>query len=548
MNLKLRVDWIRELDNKEMVESSRWRSPDQWQEVSIDQLSNADLDKLVALMDAHRDVRGSVAVKQKIITYQKLLTGVKGVKISRLEPLVVAVKMLLEPTPNKWLFSEGSDGHTVPWYVHNVKYHPADERNGLPACTKISMSASKRGATVSKTLSFSARELGASVSELLNRRGFYVETPEAVRDYENENAHYQSVCGLTGVQFRAGGIGDALGINGWSTGRVSMERDYGLSKVVMDDKPSEDDSANSQRSESNQTVSSRFWTEDTKRADDGGATAESSVVTLPVHPYVNVFDLARHCHVTVHTANLSDYAYDRSLIHKLVLPEDRKELLSMLVEGADLAMEDIVQGKTGGIIVICTGHPGTGKTLSAEVFSEQVRRPLYAVQCSQLGTDEVKLEKELTRVLNRAQRWKAVLLIDEADVYVHERGTDLQQNAIVGVFLRVLEHYRGVLFMTSNRETIIDDAIMSRATAWIHYEVPDRASAMAIWKVLSTQYGAGLSDKDTEVLAGMGEFKAISGRSIKNLLKLAKLRSARKKEPVTVQSIIYVSQFLDLAR
>jgi SpoVK/Ycf46/Vps4 family AAA+-type ATPase len=235
-----------------------------------------------------------------------------------------------------------------------------------------------------------------------------------------------------------------------------------------------------------------------------------------------------------------------SWIDKLVLPEERKELVSMLVSGADVALEDIVRGKTGGIIVICTGPPGTGKTLTAEAFSEQVRRPLYCVQCSQLGTNESELEKELRTVLGRAQRWRAILLIDEADVYVHRRGDDIQQNAIVGVFLRVLEYYRGVLFMTSNRETIIDDAIMSRATAWIRYDIPDREKAKAIWRVLAMQYKVTLSALEIAQLAEHAKFRAISGRSIKNLLKLAVLRNACKQVPVTVESLVYVAQFLDL--
>ncbi len=98
--------------------------------------------------------------------------------------------------------------------------------------------------------------------------------------------------------------------------------------------------------------------------------------------------------------------------------------------------------------------------------------------------------------------------------------------------------------MTSNRETIIDDAIMSRATAWIRYDMPDAERARAIWKVLGTQYKAELSDGDIEKL--VESFKGISGRSIKNLLKLGKLLAARKKQAVTVQSLVYVSQFLDL--
>lgn len=543
MKLNLKIEWIRKLKNKAVVEDYKWGSPDQWRAVDIEALEDADLEQLLDLMDKHKDVKGTVAVKQKITTYRKLLTDVKGVKISRLEPLVMAIKKLLEPTPHKWLFIENEDGHLIPWYVYNVQYHPPDERNGSPAKTEVSLAATKRGSKVTKDINFHVTDLGDTAYELLRKRGYFVETPEVVAEYTKENLRYQAICGLTGEQFLA--VGEGFDRNDyWSSSTVSMERDQMPTRCVMDDESEEGEGREGREREH---ITSRFWTEDKKcRDDDGGEADENSVVDLPLQPYVKIFDLAKHCFVIIHVANLTEYVYDSALIDKLVLPEERKELVSMLVEGADLALDDIVKGKTGGIIVICTGPPGTGKTLTAEVFSEQVRRPLYCVQCSQLGTDEAQLEKELKIVLNRAQRWKAILLIDEADVYVHERGNDIQQNAIVGVFLRVLEYYRGILFMTSNRETVIDDAIMSRATAWIRYDLPDRERAVAIWRVLSNQYKAGLKDVDFQKLVEMEKFKAISGRSIKNLLKLAKLMAARKKQPVTVQSIDYVSQFLDL--
>jgi Cdc6-like AAA superfamily ATPase len=325
-----------------------------------------------------------------------------------------------------------------------------------------------------------------------------------------------------------------------------MERENQPTKVVMDDVDNEGDN-DRERDYGNTVITSKFWTVDKKRReDDDGASAENSVVDLPLQPYVKVFDLLKHSFCIIHVGNLTEYAYDVTMIDKLILSDEKKGLVSMLVDGADVSMEDIVKGKTGGIIVIATGPPGTGKTLTAEVFSEQVRRPLYTVQCSQLGTDEKTLETELRIVLSRSQRWKAILLIDEADVYVHERGDDIQQNAIVGVFLRVLEYYRGILFMTSNRETIIDDAIMSRATAWIRYEVPDKEKAKLIWRVLSTQYKAQLSLDQIAELVEHEKFNEISGRTIKNLLKLAKLKSLRNKETITPEMLKYVSQFLDL--
>ena len=44
----------------------------------------------------------------------------------------------------------------------------------------------------------------------------------------------------------------------------------------------------------------------------------------------------------------------------------------------------------------------------------------------------------------RAQRWGAVMLIDEADVYIKRRDDDITMNAVVGVFLRVLEYFNGL--------------------------------------------------------------------------------------------------------
>ena len=58
-----------------------------------------------------------------------------------------------------------------------------------------------------------------------------------------------------------------------------------------------------------------------------------------------------------------------------------------------------------------------------------------------MGTTASQLDQELTKVFMLAANWKAVVLIDEADVYLEKRElTDLQRNAMVAVFLRQLEY------------------------------------------------------------------------------------------------------------
>jgi AAA+ superfamily predicted ATPase len=265
---------------------------------------------------------------------------------------------------------------------------------------------------------------------------------------------------------------------------------------------------------------------------------------LPLHPYVQVFDLRLHEFVVIDVRNLKEYGYDTRLADKLVLREDKKEFVEMLISSAGDIYEDIVKGKGGGIIVLATGDAGIGKTLTAECYSERIKRPLYVVQCSQLGTDEVALEKNLLLVLSRASRWKAVLLIDEADVYVHERGEDLQQNAVVGVFLRILEYYTGLLFLTSNRATIIDDAIMSRVTAHVRYERHTAGEVTQIWRVLSLQTALPL---ESRIIAELVEvFPHATGRNVKMLLKLGTILHAKQPKRDLIEIFKFASQFVDI--
>ena len=541
MNLKIKGQWIKSL-SKAWKEEAGWHHDDQWRDYDIDDFTPEDLIKLERICEQNIEVKGSRAILQKIKTYRGLRSNIKGQKIPRLEAIEDAMKVLMKTaTTNKWLFTENEDGHLVPWYVYRVKFEEADPTRMTPAQTAIEMAAIRRGQNITKSIHFGSDDKKGTMIEMLEGKGYFLESEQVIKQYMEEVDYYSKICQQTGAQFNATGSAFDLAER-YSHNLETMERDDAPTKVVMDDLDAEGWTGD--RYNTRERVTGQFWSDKTNK-HEGEEDAEV-IVRLPLQPYVKAFDLAAHRFLMIHACDLKPYAWDNTLTDKLVLPPEHKDLVKILVTGADLVMEDIIKGKTGGIIVISTGPPGSGKTLTAEVFSEGVKKPLYKVQCSQLGTNEEELEKHLQTVLARAERWKAILLIDEADVYVHERGNDIQQNAIVGVFLRVLEYYRGILFLTSNRETVIDDAILSRATAWIRYDLPDAEKLARIWRVLADQFKMELSSADIAALVKMPEFMRISGRSIKNLLKLARLLSVRKQEPVTPKTIKYVAQFLDL--
>jgi SpoVK/Ycf46/Vps4 family AAA+-type ATPase len=261
---------------------------------------------------------------------------------------------------------------------------------------------------------------------------------------------------------------------------------------------------------------------------------------LPVHPWMTCFNLRGHQRVRLHMSQTQEYVYDTQMRNKLVIDANSRLLIEMLLHQRE-QFKDVIAKKGGGAVILCAGPPGTGKTLTSEIFAESEKRPLYSVQCSQLGTSADQLEKSLLKIFARAQRWKAILLLDEADVYIAKRGSDMNQNAIVGVFLRVLEYYNGVMFMTTNRAESVDDAVLSRCVARIDYENPSKADQVKIWHILAATSGLTVGAGVAEEIASK---YSLSGRDVKQILKLSGLVAyARKLTAIDAQVIEFCMRF-----
>lgn len=185
---------------------------------------------------------------------------------------------------------------------------------------------------------------------------------------------------------------------------------------------------------------------------------------------------------------------------------------------------DFVKGKGNGLIFLLHGKPGVGKTCTAECIAEYTSRPLMVLTSSDIGTSPGEVELHLTDHFKRARRWGAVLLIDEADVFMERRSTaDLVRNSLVAGFLRALEFYDGILFLTTNRVGSFDDAFISRIHVHLYYPDFDEESRAKVWKTfidkLERERGdyIRLSLKAEEYIEG-DEIKAVkwNGRDIRN--------------------------------
>lgn len=157
--------------------------------------------------------------------------------------------------------------------------------------------------------------------------------------------------------------------------------------------------------------------------------------------------------------------------------------------------------------------------------------PLFMMSAGDLGLTPNQVESELTTILEMISKWNAVLLLDECDVFLEARSThDLERNKLVSIFLRVLEYYEGLLFLTTNRVDNIDQAFQSRIHVSLAYPDLTPESRMSIWVAFLDRLGARgeWSQEELQELAR----QELNGRQIKNVLKSAALLAARRRERV----------------
>lgn len=144
---------------------------------------------------------------------------------------------------------------------------------------------------------------------------------------------------------------------------------------------------------------------------------------------------------------------------------------------------DFVSGKGEGLIFLLHGKPGVGKTYTAECVAAHTERPLLSLTCADIGVDPGKVEKNLEKWFKIASSWGAIMLIDEADIYMeHRQVQDLARNNLVAGFLRALEYYQGILFLTTNRVGTFDEAFISRIHIMVHYRPFTNEDRLNVWE------------------------------------------------------------------
>ncbi|KAH7125547.1 P-loop containing nucleoside triphosphate hydrolase protein [Dendryphion nanum] len=222
--------------------------------------------------------------------------------------------------------------------------------------------------------------------------------------------------------------------------------------------------------------------------------------------------------------HIKDIVWDKTCLELLVMKDDQKALLHALVSTHAFpeSPRDQMKQKGKGLVILLHGSPGSGKTLTAECCAEITGKPLLDTSMAELNKENRPwfFERRLIEILQYAMIWKGLVVFNEADVFLEMRKDDVadaaQRNALVAIFLKHLEYFSGIVFLTTNRVGVFDNAMRSRIHLALGYSPPDQKMQEQLWE--RSLKRATQEKLDAEIQAAIPGFvrHMLNGREIAN--------------------------------
>jgi len=194
-----------------------------------------------------------------------------------------------------------------------------------------------------------------------------------------------------------------------------------------------------------------------------------------------------------------------------------------------------------GLTALLTGPPGTGKTMATQVLAQELGLDLYRVDLAALISKYIgETAKNLRKIFTAAARLPAILLFDEADALFTRRtevrdAHDRWANADTNYLLQLLEEYRGIALLASNRRENIDGAFTRRIRYVFDFPRPDPRQRRVLWiRVLELLGDVAPLESALDHLAVLD----LSGAQIKSTVLAAAFAARADRSPITPHHLI----------
>lgn len=174
------------------------------------------------------------------------------------------------------------------------------------------------------------------------------------------------------------------------------------------------------------------------------------------------------------------------------------------------------------------GPPGAGKTALAQHLAEALGRPLHAKKASDLISMWIgQTERNIARAFAEARREGAVLLLDEADSFLHSREGAQRSWEVTQVnqLLKELEAYDGLVALCTNHFQALDTAVLRRLDLKVRFARLRAADAREAFFEACAVLNIGGGEAAAAVLAAPLAEDAYSLGDFAVVLRQARLRA-----------------------
>jgi ATPase family associated with various cellular activities (AAA) len=211
--------------------------------------------------------------------------------------------------------------------------------------------------------------------------------------------------------------------------------------------------------------------------------------------------------VSVDDVRGASRAISRQILESLATPLEAAGGWGQLVVGAgtELDLHDLEQrcrhrerlasavgaelpgGLNRGVRALFEGPSGCGKTLAARALATQVGLDVYRVDLASVINKFIgETEKNLSRILSRAEGLPVIVLLDEGDALLARRtdvrsSNDRYANVETNYLLQRLETYDGIVVITTNLGAQIDPAFRRRMDVVVKFHLPDAEQRWQLW-------------------------------------------------------------------
>lgn len=203
----------------------------------------------------------------------------------------------------------------------------------------------------------------------------------------------------------------------------------------------------------------------------------------------------------------------------------------------------LVRGR--GVSALFYGDPGTGKTMAAGVIAAASGLPLYIIDTASLVSKWVgETEKNLGEVFRAAEAGHAMLLFDEADAVFGKRtdvqnSTDRYANMQTNFLLTSIETFNGVSILTTNRESVMDQAFQRRLTFRVHFPMPDEDEREKLWRKMLEGHAG-----DEIAFGELARRLQMSGGYIRNAVLRAGYLAAAQGKPLSTALLKHAAELV----